>query len=50
MKKKKKKKPAKHKFQILFAFSLITIASFIAISVYYYLINYGAKQKLHVTN
>ena len=39
---------------ILLAFSLITIALLVAVSIYCYLIKYGAKQKdllsFHVTN
>ena len=41
-------------FYILLAFSLVTIALLIAVSIYRYLIKYRAKQKhllpFHVTN
>ena len=42
------------KLYILLAFLLLTIALLIAVSIYYYLIKYQAKQKhlfpLHITN
>ena len=48
----KKKACKTQKFYILLAFLLITIASLKAVSIYYYLIKYRAKQNIyyHFTN
>ena len=43
----KKKACKTQKFYILLAFLLITIASLKAVSIYYYLIKYRAKQNIY---